>query len=72
MTRTNWPDLLIELINHQHLTADETAWAMDQIMLGEATSAQLAAFVVALRAKGETPAEVTGAHETPAEPGHEH
>lgn len=60
MTRTNWPDLLVEVINHQHLTAEETAWAMDQIMSGEATSAQLAAFVVALRTKGETPDEVKG------------
>ncbi|MDP9116213.1 MAG: anthranilate phosphoribosyltransferase [Actinomycetota bacterium] len=44
----------------QELSADDTAWAMDEIMAGEATPAQLAAFAVLLRAKGETPAEIEG------------
>ena len=35
-----------------------TAWAMEQVMLGEATPVQIAGFVVALRAKGEAPDEV--------------
>ena len=38
----------------------DTAWAMGEIMAGEATPAQIAAFAVALRAKGETPAEIAG------------
>ena len=42
------------------LTADDTAWAMDEIMAGNATPAQLAAFAVLLRAKGETPEEFAG------------
>jgi anthranilate phosphoribosyltransferase len=42
------------------LVAAETAWAMGEIMDGAATSAQVAAFVVALRCKGETSAEVDG------------
>ena len=42
------------------LTAADTAWAMDEIMAGEATPAQLAAFAVLLRAKGETPDELAG------------
>ncbi|MCG5212237.1 anthranilate phosphoribosyltransferase [Streptosporangium sp. KLBMP 9127] len=58
--RTNWPALLSALLAGEHLTADETAWAMRQIMSGNATSAQIAGFAVALRAKGETVAEVTG------------
>ncbi|WP_204071007.1 anthranilate phosphoribosyltransferase [Planotetraspora phitsanulokensis] len=59
-TRTTWPSLLNALISGEHLTSDETSWAMGEIMSGRATSAQIAAFVVALRAKGETVAEVTG------------
>jgi anthranilate phosphoribosyltransferase len=58
--RTTWPALLSALLAGEDLTADETAWAMDEIMSGSATSAQVAAFAVALRAKGETVAEVTG------------
>jgi anthranilate phosphoribosyltransferase len=42
------------------VTADDTAWAMDEIMAGDATPAQLAAFAVLLRAKGETPDELGG------------
>ncbi|MFC4591116.1 anthranilate phosphoribosyltransferase [Sphaerisporangium corydalis] len=59
-SRTTWPALLTALLAREHLTADETAWAMGEIMSGNATSAQIAAFAVALRAKGETVAEVTG------------
>jgi len=55
-----WGALLTTLLRGEDLAADETAWAMEQIMLGEATSAQVAGFVVALRAKGESPEEITG------------
>lgn len=55
-----WPDLLSALLRGEHLTADDTAWAMDQIMSGEATDVQIAGFAVALRAKGETVEEITG------------
>ena len=48
------------LIKGESLTAEETAWAMNEIMEGAATPAQIAGFGVALRMKGETPAEVTG------------
>ncbi|HKR52690.1 MAG TPA: anthranilate phosphoribosyltransferase, partial [Pseudonocardiaceae bacterium] len=56
----SWPVLLTQLIAGTDLDADDTAWAMDQVMSGAATSAQVAAFVVALRIKGETPAEIAG------------
>jgi anthranilate phosphoribosyltransferase len=56
----SWPALLGALMRGVPLTADATAWAMDEIMAGEATPAQLAAFAVLLRAKGETPEEISG------------
>ncbi|MBB5156208.1 anthranilate phosphoribosyltransferase [Saccharopolyspora phatthalungensis] len=56
----NWAGLLGSLVAGEDLAAEETAWAMDLIMSGEATPTRVAAFVVALRAKGETPAEVRG------------
>ena len=45
-------------MRREDLDADATAWAMGQILSGSATDAQLAGFVVALRAKGETVSEV--------------
>ncbi len=55
-----WPGVLAALLGGRDLPAEDTSWAMDQIMAGDATPAQIAGFVVALRAKGETVAEVTG------------
>ncbi|MBQ0985093.1 anthranilate phosphoribosyltransferase [Streptomyces sp. F63] len=55
-----WPDLLTSLLDGRDLGADDTAWAMDRIMRGEVTDAQIAGFAVALRAKGETVAELSG------------
>jgi anthranilate phosphoribosyltransferase len=55
-----WPDLLSALLSGRDLQTAEAAWAMEQIMSGDATPAQVAGFVVALRAKGETAAEVAG------------
>ncbi|MER5281343.1 anthranilate phosphoribosyltransferase [Streptomyces sp. NPDC002809] len=56
----SWPGVLTPLLRGQDLTADDTAWAMDRIMSGEATDVQIAGFAVALRAKGETVREVSG------------
>jgi anthranilate phosphoribosyltransferase len=54
-------DALSALVNDRRgLTEDETAGVMQEIMTGEATPAQIAGFLVALRVKGETPDEVTG------------
>ncbi|WP_232662244.1 anthranilate phosphoribosyltransferase [Pseudonocardia sp. TRM90224] len=55
-----WPGLLARLIRREDIGATDTAWVMDQVLRAEATPAQLAGFLVALRAKGETPEEVAG------------
>ncbi|WNV77289.1 anthranilate phosphoribosyltransferase [Geodermatophilus sp. DSM 44513] len=59
-----WPALLTRLLAREDLAAADTSWAMREVMAGEASPAQIAAFAVALRAKGESPAEVTGLAET--------
>ncbi|MCH0566389.1 MULTISPECIES: anthranilate phosphoribosyltransferase [unclassified Streptomyces] len=56
----SWPEVLNALLDGRDQSADATAWAMDRIMRGEATDAQIAGFAVALRAKGETVEEITG------------
>ncbi len=43
-----------------HLQEDEAEDVMQQIMGGEATEAQIGAYLMALRMKGETPEEITG------------
>ncbi|NBM16369.1 anthranilate phosphoribosyltransferase [Streptomyces sp. GC420] len=55
-----WPSVLESLLSGGGASADDTAWAMDRILRGEATDAQIAGFAVALRAKGETVEEITG------------
>ena len=55
-----WPQLISELIAHRDLSAEDTAWAMEQTMSGEASPVQVAGFLVALRSKGETVAELEG------------
>jgi anthranilate phosphoribosyltransferase len=48
------------LLDGEDLDSADTGWVMDRLMAGEATSAQLAGFAVALRAKGETATELSG------------
>src|SRR3954469_19622680 len=57
---TAWPDVLTALVAGEDLSAEQTAWAMGEILTGEATPSQIAGFAVALRAKGETTDEVSG------------
>jgi len=55
-----WSGLFGSLIGGTSLPSEATAWAMEEIMAGNATPAQIAAFAVLLRAKGETPEEFAG------------
>ncbi|MEV4616403.1 anthranilate phosphoribosyltransferase [Kitasatospora sp. NPDC049258] len=55
-----WPDVLSMLLKGEDLAQADAAWAMDRIMTGEATPVQVAGFMIALRAKGETVEEVSG------------
>ncbi|OGQ50933.1 MAG: anthranilate phosphoribosyltransferase [Deltaproteobacteria bacterium RIFCSPLOWO2_02_FULL_57_26] len=50
-----------KLVNRTDLTEGETEDVMNQIMSGDATVSQVAAFLTALRMKGETVQEITGA-----------
>ena len=59
-TAGSWPSLLAALLRGEDLSADDTAWVMAEVMAGDASPVQVAGFAVALRAKGETPAEVAG------------
>ncbi|MFG1925683.1 anthranilate phosphoribosyltransferase [Cryptosporangium sp. NPDC048952] len=59
MTHT-WPSLLNTLLAREALAPEQTTWAMSQIMAGDATPVQIAAFAMALRSKGETAAEIGG------------
>jgi anthranilate phosphoribosyltransferase len=54
---TTWSDLLTALVARHDLTPEQTAWAMGEIMSGDASPARVAGFLVALRSKGETPEE---------------
>jgi anthranilate phosphoribosyltransferase len=51
------------LLDGHDLTRDEARAAMNEIMAGEATPAQIAGFLVALRAKSETADEIAGCAE---------
>lgn len=51
---------IARLLERQDLSEDEAFAALGEIMRGEATPAQIGGFLVALRMKGETVAEIAG------------
>lgn len=55
-----WPTLLAQLIEHRDLGSDQAEAAITEILNGVATPSQMTAFIVALRAKGETADELEG------------
>jgi anthranilate phosphoribosyltransferase len=54
MTDMTWPDVLGRITRRDNLDDDDVRWAMGQILAGEAADAQIAAFAIGLRMKGET------------------
>src|SRR5262245_57212719 len=55
-----WRSVLTALTDRRDLTREQAAAAMGSILAGEATNAQIAGFIIALRMKGEAIEEVTG------------
>lgn len=60
LTALSWPEILTALLDRRDLSVSESTWAMRQVMSGQATPSQLGAFLIALRAKGETVDEIVG------------
>ncbi len=56
----SFAELLHRLVAREDLSVEQTRWAMDRVMSGEATPVQVAGFFVALRAKGESVDELAG------------
>jgi anthranilate phosphoribosyltransferase len=56
-------ELIAQLLDRRDLTREQARDAMHEIMRGEATQAQIAGYLVALRAKGETADEIAGSAE---------
>ena len=68
-------DALTLLLEGRDLSREQAREVMDEVMRGEATSAQIGGFLIALRLKGETADEIAGcaeamrAHVLPVRPG---
>ncbi|MFC4335648.1 anthranilate phosphoribosyltransferase [Salininema proteolyticum] len=58
MTGSTWQEVLSHLAAGEDLESTAADWAMREIITGQATEAQLSAFAVLLRAKGETLTEL--------------
>jgi anthranilate phosphoribosyltransferase len=56
-------ELMVRVLDGHDLTREQAREAMHEIMAGDATNAQIAGFLVALRAKGETSDEIAGCAE---------
>lgn len=55
-----WPDILTGLVRREGLESEAAEWALNEIFAGRANEVNLAALLVALRAKGETEDEIIG------------
>jgi len=54
-------EAITKLVDGANLTETESEAVMEEIMTGQATPAQIASYLTALRMKGETVEEITGA-----------
>ena len=55
---TSWSSIMIALEQGVDLSTEETHWSMGQILEGKASDEQIKCFLLGLKAKGESPAEV--------------
>ena len=60
MVQMSWPIVLSQLVAGGDLSREQAKWALREIMSGEASEAQMGAFMMALRTKGETVEELSG------------
>ncbi len=60
MADNSWQNIFNKLVLNLDLSEEEAIWAMDSMLEGKATDSQLGAFLIGLKAKGETPLELTG------------
>lgn len=59
----SWPPVITQLLNRKDLSVDDAYAAMTALISGETSDAQIAAFLIALRAKGESIEEIIGFRE---------
>lgn len=55
----NYSPLLEKILQHQNLSLPEAEWLMEATMSGDLTPAQVAAWLAAMRSKGETSEEIS-------------
>lgn len=60
---TTWPEILGAILSGIELSAEQVRWAMSEIMAGNATDSQLAAFAYGIQVKGLTAGELNAAAE---------
>lgn len=60
LVEPTWPEILSLLLEGGNLSVSEASWGMEQVMTGKIAPSQLGAFLIALRAKGETVDEIVG------------
>ncbi len=57
---SSWPEIFSTLIKREDLARSQANWAMNEILSGQATPAQVGGFLIGLKSKGETVEELMG------------